>query len=315
MSIPASIKAEYARKRSQAQAELEARLHALYQRIPGLGELAERKRQAIFALGIARLKNPDDVPALLARIAQCDQEQAALLAQYDLPANALAPQYQCARCEDTGYVGADVKTPCACLRQRLSEVAHQSVNLREGDRFENFREDIFPDDAQRRRTRKLRDICEAYADGFTGRGPGLLLYGECGLGKTFLLNCIAHRLLDRGFCVADVTVYGLMGDVMESIRTRTAPEDYIAPDALILDDLGSEPDYGSVTVQTLFSILNERQLRDKPTLIASNLSEEALLDAYGERLFSRLVAPSLTEVYRLSGADLRRVRTTQCVKE
>lgn len=307
MSIPAAIKAEYSRKRSRAAAELTARQDALYASFPALGSLAAARRQAIFELGLARLRSPDDAPALQARIAGFDAEQAALLARYALPPDALAPRYACPLCEDTGYVGTQLKTPCACLRQRLSELAHQSVNLRAEDRFENFRQDIFPDDAQRRRTDKLRALCEAYADGFTGHGRGLLLYGECGLGKTFLLNCIAHRLLERGFCVADVTVYGLMQDVMESIRTRTAPEDYVAPDALILDDLGSEPDYGSITVQTLFSILNERQLQDKPTLVASNLSEALLLDTYGERLFSRLIAPSLTEVYRLHGADLRRI--------
>ncbi len=37
--------------------------------------------------------------------------------------------------------------------------------------------------------------------------PNLLLYGPGGVGKTFLLNCVFARLLERGFSGVRITAY------------------------------------------------------------------------------------------------------------
>ena len=70
-------------------------------------------------------------------------------------------------------------------------------------------------------------------------------------------------------------------------------------------DLGTEPMINSVTRETLFSILNERQSARKATLWATNRSLDDILASYGDRFFSRLVAPRETMVLRLEGDDLR----------
>lgn len=74
---------------------------------------------------------------------------------------------------------------------------------------------------------------------------------------------------------------------------------------MIIDDLGTEPMINSVTRETLFSILNERQSARKATLWATNRSLDDILASYGDRFFSRLVAPRETMVLRLEGDDLR----------
>ena len=46
--------------------------------------------------------------------------------------------------------------------------------------------------------------------------------------------------------------------------------------ALILDDLGSEPLLQNVTIEQLFNLINERQRRNLPTVISTNLNQEEL---------------------------------------
>ena len=73
-------------------------------------------------------------------------------------------------------------------------------------------------------------------------------------------------------------------------------------DLLILDDLGTELTNTFVTT-TLFSIINERYLHDRPCIISSNLSLQDLQKRYSDRVFSRIT--NSYELYRFSGEDIR----------
>ena len=53
----------------------------------------------------------------------------------------------------------------------------------------------------------------------------------------------------------------------------------------------------------LFTFLNERNLRKKPTIISTNLSLSELKDRYSERIFSRLT--NQFTFRKLSGSDIR----------
>lgn len=305
MRISREIKEEYALRRKRAFAQRDSRLEALYHRAPRLYELDEQKKDAIYQSGLARLRGEDEA-ALCARILKLNHEREALLASLGESEKVYQAVFRCSLCRDTGYENEDGKTLCACLKRRLIDENFKSANLARSDRFENFREDIYPSEKQKQLAIKLRDICLDYAEGFPKEGvKGVVLLGTTGLGKTYLLRCIAHRVLERGYSAVDITSYALMRDVMERIKNREGAADYTQTDLLIIDDLGAEPEYGNITVNTLFSILNERQNLKKPTLMATNLSTAQLREQYGERLFSRMVAPRLNALYMLKGEDLR----------
>ena len=102
-----------------------------------------------------------------------------------------------------------------------------------------------------------------------------------------------------------ITAYNLITAYRASIFDGARAPECIAPELLIIDDLGSEPRIANITCEYLFSIINERQSRGKATAIASNLSPEGILDAYSERLFSRITAPRTCTVIMLEGDDLR----------
>ena len=73
-------------------------------------------------------------------------------------------------------------------------------------------------------------------------------------------------------------------------------------DLLIIDDLGTELSNGFVASE-LFTILNERHLRKRSTIISSNISLEELSEHYSERLFSRIT--SNYELFKFTGSDIR----------
>jgi DNA replication protein DnaC len=73
-------------------------------------------------------------------------------------------------------------------------------------------------------------------------------------------------------------------------------------DLLIIDDLGTEM-ANSFTASSLFNCLNERLIRQKSTIISSNLSVDELKQNYTERIFSRAVGNYT--VMKIFGDDIR----------
>ncbi len=146
---------------------------------------------------------------------------------------------------------------------------------------------------------RIRDAAEAYANAFPNNERRDLLYqGETGVGKTYLLNCIGGRVLERGYSVLKISAYKLIQLTLDNLRNEPSERpDYILPDLLIVDDLGTEPMIRNITIETLLSIVCERQDLDKATIIATNLAVtdedgvDTLQSVYGERFASRFMAP------------------------
>lgn len=309
MAMSAQLQAEYAARRAAALRARDARVEALYARSGELRTLDAARAAAIWELGPARLHGEAAAAAAQRHLEALTQKRRALLASLGADESVYEAPYTCVRCADTGFVGAAEKKPCACLRQRLLEARVQSSNLPEEDRFERFRTDIYPDEKQRKQACRLRDACLAYAESFPEAGPkGIVLMGSTGLGKSFLLRCIARRVIERGYNALNITFAALMRAEMERIRAREAALDYTEIELLVLDDLGVEPAYGEISVNTLLHILSERENRKRPTLIATNLSPAQIRELYGERIYSRIVSPAMNSLYRLEGTDLRLCR-------
>jgi DNA replication protein DnaC len=302
MSISGMIRDEYALKRLRAELDRDRRASAAYAAAPRLEEIASERRDAIVALGLARVNRRDEA-MLIHKLDMLDKEQAALLAMLGLPADALELRFECPHCADTGYIAGVM---CACMKQRLFAEKYAHAQLNPSETFETFDAGVFPGARQQKLMAKAKEICEAYADGFPRCKPmGLLVMGKPGLGKTFLLNAIANRVFERGYHVAMLTAYRLVEQMQARIRSREAQDDYLEPDLLIIDDLGTEPLIGSITAEYLFAILNERQSRGRATLFATNLDQAMIGERYGERMFTRLISPMLSRAILLEGDDVR----------
>lgn len=298
---------EYKQARRQAMEDCRIRTEKIRSEIPRLGEIAGLKRETAYNMGMEILTKGEAVrAACMEKLALLDREEAELLLQAGYPADYLSPRFRCGLCEDTGFVGEPYRTPCACLKRRMAEARFASSAIDKNQSFASFREDIHPSEKQKRQAVKSKALCMKYSADFPNQSPrDLLLIGPTGLGKSHLLNAIGLELAARGVYVYKTTAYNLINSAMDAIKERTSAPDFIAPDLLIVDDLGTESMIPNVTRETLFSVINERQTADKATLWATNRDLEFIQESYGDRFFSRLIAPRSTGILAMSGEDLR----------
>lgn len=314
---------EYEREREAGQRALTARMEEAGARDVGIARLLD-KRQQLFQQGLQRAFGaPQDAQAIsLALAGEIERIQAELrqrLAVIGLPEDYLQPQYACPRCRDTGYVGEPVRELCSCLQQRLLTLLYREEGLAELERenFERFDEAVFPDTpgpegpSQRAYMRRLRDLCLRYAEGYPEVPQrNLLFFGPSGLGKSFLMNCIAQRALSRGIAVMRITAYEMLSR-MRAVHFGAGADqtaDLFTVPLLFIDDLGTEPMLENITIVQLFTLLNERRNKEKGTVISTNFSLDELNNAYTERVTSRLLDQRHTQVLRFWGNDLRRLR-------
>ena len=132
-----------------------------------------------------------------------------------------------------------------------------------------------------------------FIDDFDHKPKNLLFYGKTGVGKTFLTNCVAKELLDHGYSVIYFTAFQLFDILSKGVFEKDS--DAIAThqnifdcDLLVIDDLGTEL-INSFTSSQLFLCVNERLIRQKSTIISTNLSVERIKESYSERTFSRIL--------------------------
>ena len=130
-----------------------------------------------------------------------------------------------------------------------------------------------------------------------------------GTGKSFLSCCVSKELLERGHSVLYFSAAALFETLSRNSFSYKSKEelyniceDLYNCDLVIIDDLGTELTNNFVATQ-LFTLLNERHLRKKSTIISTNLSLEELRNRYSDRIFSRIT--SHYEVCKLTGPDIR----------
>ena len=139
----------------------------------------------------------------------------------------------------------------------------------------------------------------------------LLFTGNTGLGKTFLSNCIAKEILQKGKTVLYQTAPVMFDSIQDSKFGKDDSnidllENLYNVDLLIIDDLGTEK-ITETKISELFTIINTRLLNSNhhttKTIISTNLTIQELLKVYTPRIGSRLAGNY--RVLRFFGEDLR----------
>ncbi|WP_419334763.1 ATP-binding protein [Spiroplasma endosymbiont of Sarcophaga variegata] len=116
------------------------------------------------------------------------------------------------------------------------------------------------------------------------RQKGLYIYGEPGVGKTYLLIRLANVLANNNWKVAFISVINLINRVKESFNIfnnkSSLVVDLLRADVLFLDDIGGETISPWVRDDLLFRILNDRISHQLPTFFSSNFTTTALTTIY-----------------------------------
>ena len=111
---------------------------------------------------------------------------------------------------------------------------------------------------------------------------------------------VAEGLAEPGGQLLGVTLSkGVFEKDADAIATH---QNIFDCDLLIIDDLGTELS-NSFTTSQLFLCLNERILRQKSTIISTNLNMNQVADIYSERVLSRIM--TYYTIIKLFGEDIR----------
>jgi DNA replication protein DnaC len=235
------------------------------------------------------------------------------LTERALPQNWLSPSPNCGTCKDTGYAEGKL---CSCVRNEASRRLFSEAGLTANSpSFEKFDLSIFPEDRKvadgrttvRERMAFLKELGLSYSDKYPElQKPNMLFTGKPGRGKTYLMDCIAGRVISRGYWVIRATAFGVNDIMAKALFDRADPDSLFECDLLVLDDIGSEPLLNKVTISSFFNLLNERSIKGKPFIISTNLTADEILKRYGDRIFSRMTDARSTRVIEFDGVDLRR---------
>jgi DNA replication protein DnaC len=312
-----SIMLTYAEKQDRHRRELERRRAGVYAAIPEYRALEESVPAKSLSYLTASLEAGADAdgfdPAgaeasLKKEFEAAAQKKKDLLVSHGYPENYLDPPYECPDCRDTGYIGTE---KCHCFRQKeISLLYHQSHirTLAETENFSTLSESWYTGE-DLDRFHKAVVASRQFIKEFDSVRRNLYFYGTVGTGKSFLSVCIARDLIESGHSVIYFSASDLFDRISEYSFDYKSREqlsrlydDLYGCDLLIIDDLGTEMTNVFVTSQ-LFACINERHLREKATIISTNLSLSELQGRYSDRVFSRV--SSLYDIYRFTGMDIR----------
>jgi len=294
-------------EKRRRQRALEQRRAEVETRVPRVAEIDRRLRRTLLDVARATFEGGDPTARINALrdenlALQAEREQ--LLAAAGYPADVLEDKPACPKCQDKGWNGARM---CDCLKilctqEQIKELS-KLLNLGEQS-FPNFHLEFYSTEidpqwggSPRENMTRVLEICRNYAQKF-GKYyfDNLYLYGNPGLGKTFLSACIARVVSENGFSV----VYDTAGNIFSAFEAqkfsrddedaREAKEEtnrYLNCDLLIVDDLGCELTT-AFTQATLYTLINSRLVAGKRTIISSNMSPDELRRRYTPQIASRL---------------------------
>ena len=294
-------RARLAQAKEDRESENRQHLAQAYARVPRIREIDMQLRRTMAQAAQAAFLQGSDGRELLekARLENLElQQERAILAMENFEEGFLDESPICDSCGGSGYIGA---TMCECLRELCRQEQKKEVSILSGGRetFNQFNLDYYPDRLDPKygaspRTMMERNfkICRPYALTFTPNAGNLLFVGGTGLGKTFLSACIARAVADRGYSVVYETASHLFGKLEQARfnsteETRREAAKFTDCDLLIIDDLGTEMP-GQFVTASLYSLLNDRLLMNKPMVISTNLNVDEMTRRYSPQIASRI---------------------------
>ncbi len=244
-----------------------------------------------------------------------------LLKINNYPLDYLENVYDCTVCKDSGYIKNQGR--CSCYNNKVSK---KLMNLSKLDlrlQEENFSKCVFdyypktkdpntgliPYDV----AKSIYKFAQNNITNETEHIKNMYIYGNVGVGKTFLLNSIAKKALENSFSVIYLPSQELFNiinaykfhDAFHELANQSFYDFLCSCDYLLIDDLGTEAST-NFTQSEFFYILDLRMRTNKATIITSNLTLRNLEEQYSQRISSRISGDF--RLLNLLGEDIRKIK-------
>ena len=301
------IMREYDLIRIKNKKEADMKKKNLYERYPELDELEKKISEIGLSVAKLVLKKFD-----MKEIEKLKKESQILVEKYNFIFKKIGLSknyfevYDCKICHDTGFIN---NKKCDCLKKKLVEKYCNMSSLGkilEQENFANFNFKYYEGESLKL-IKKAYKASLLFVKYFGVRFKNLFFYGDTGLGKTFLCNCIAKEILNMGKSVLYKTapeLFKMLDEIRFSNYEKNIEREKIIFDCdlLIIDDLGSE--YQTRPLESdLFNTINLRLLNKKPVIISTNMNANELPEFYKQRIVSRIYG--YYDMFEFVGEDIR----------
>lgn len=208
--------------------------------------------------------------------------------------------------------------PCRCRSEEIERDEQEEKERFKANEISRMKQAGFPDFEMTKWTfenddgadPKMIEIAKRYVDKFDemkAGHKGLLLFGNVGVGKTYISACIANALIEKGVpCL--VTNFGRLINTLQSLRENKQEylDDLNSYDLLVIDDLASERNTEYMQ-EFVMQIIDARCRSGLPIIVTTNLTAQELKnpsDMQKQRIYSRLLGMCIP--IEVKGKDRRK---------
>ena len=215
-----AIMREYGKRQMENQHSQEARKKEVYEKVPAVKELEAEIAERSVACARKLLEGSQEaIYELREKLADLKEQKALLIKAAGFPDDYLELHYRCKNCKDTGWVDGH---KCHCFLRAQMKLLYAQSNLERVLEQENFdklsfkyydNSQIIPEIGMTNADYMNRVVksCLDFVKNFDSEHDNLLFTGSTGVGKTFLTNCIARKLMDSYHSV----IYFSAGDLFD----------------------------------------------------------------------------------------------------
>lgn len=203
---------------------------------------------------------------------------------------------------------------CECKKQEQEEEKRLIEERKEAFRRQQIREAAFSDkdtrhftfDVDDKSNTKASALSRGYAASFNpSESKGLLLYGDCGTGKSFYAACIVNAVIDRNYTAKFTSISEIEAERWAANDKKAVYDYFNGFDLLVLDDFSAERDTQYMQ-EIAFNIIDRRFKSGKPLIVTTNLTPAEIAEPKSmeqKRVLSRIIGSCTS--YVLRGTDKR----------
>ena len=311
------IEAEYERMQGKAEEKRRDNIKKYYEKCPSLKEIDEKINKTGLNSINKIIKDPKNAKKakeeLSKKLDELAKKRRDIMKENNIPDDYNSPSYECSLCSDTGYL-PDGKR-CSCFEKKLSRLYYKNSNLgkmiHDAD-IEKFDLSYYPEVSKTGGESPRKIVSEAvryiihFCKYFNEDIPNIYLYGNTGLGKTYLSAACAKNIMDQGKSVIYIRapkMFSLYEEFkFKDYSLKDKKDELYECDLLVIDDLGSEL-ITKTSISFFFDLLDERLINNKKMIINTNLDPASFSKNYTVRATSRIY--DSFKIFRFEGEDIR----------